>query len=165
MKPYNLNLKLFSFVIVSLGLTACSQQTTEASKPRVIETAPAFVMELNTSKEQDKAFSAAFVEFAKMNHLNIDTQSEFPEHPANGEPYTSIMYEIYNAKKEAVFIITNPYSRTAWRLVIYPHDTVLVKHYTYDLVQKLVSTTPGGVTSISCDDKVLDCERLKALSK
>lgn len=152
-------------VALSVFLTACFNQTVEPPAPRVVSISPTFVMEVKVAPDEATKFSDAFVHYAKTNTLNIDTLGEFPVHPAGEEQYMSFSYEIYNAKKEPAFVVNNPFHRGEISFVAYPNDSALVKQHVYDLALALVASMHGKVTSVTCDERVLDCDRLKTILK
>jgi hypothetical protein len=159
--------KMFNLAMLLFGVMACSQQATENTEPIGVTVLPIFVMKLHIPENEDKKFIAAFLEYAKTNHLGSQGISNFPR---AAEKLDGFDYQIKNSIAESsprniAFSIANPFSRGEVQLAAYPDDTPFVKSHIYNLVHALMSAVHGKVTEVSCDEKVLDCARLKDILK
>jgi hypothetical protein len=131
------------------------KKVTKKQKPVVIETTP--ILELIVSVEQGKILADTILTFATSNNLTSESLNR-----SNGKREIST-YQIYNKQKSVLYIFHNYLNQNEFELAAYPDDTPLVKQYIYKLVQTLSSTFHGHMKLKSCDEKMLDCVRLKGL--
>jgi hypothetical protein len=160
-------LNLASLFIVWLWLSACSKYVSENSKPVAVEILPIFSMELGFAAGKDDDFIQTFLKYAKSNNLESVKLADIPS-PIGS--YNIYSYQINTYQKTSIqndpaFFISNSHDRYTITFVAYPSDTPFVIQHIYPLVQVLMTSAHRKEVSFTCDDKVLDCERLKVLTK
>jgi hypothetical protein len=146
-------------ITLLLNCVACSRQVTDEALLNII-TSPIFEMKLHASVEQGNNFADAFLNYAKANNL---AGIELDGNPTPGKKREPGTLQINSKQGYPLFIFDNTIDQQVFELSAHPSDIPLAKQHIYNLVKTLTTDFHGKVELISCDVKILDCDRIKSL--